>query len=83
MPGVLPWLRKLNSAATMPGMQTISTSRHVLRLARDLLQERGLPQLTDDQAQVLVEAMDRWYGVPVGLPTAGDMATHSQLRDRE
>lgn len=64
-------------------MQTATTSAHVLRLAADLLAERGLPALTEEQAEVMAEAVDRWYGVPLHLPTPADLAAYVAKHPRQ
>lgn len=66
----------------MSPMRTVSTSSHVLRLTAQLLEERGLPTLTDEQAQALTDAVDRWYGIPLDAPSADDIAAYSTRQQR-
>ena len=61
-------------------MRTVTTSAHVLRLADSLLLDRGLPRLTEQQAEVLAEAIDRWYGLPLDLPNADEVAALAAQR---
>jgi hypothetical protein len=55
----------------------------VVRLAAELLAERDLPALTDEQAQACADAVDRWYGVPLHLPTAAAVAAHQDEHPRK
>ena len=57
-------------------MRTITPSAHVLRLIETTLAERGLVPLSNEQAAVVAEAFDRWYGVPLDLPSAEDVARY-------
>ena len=64
----------------MSAMRTVSSSSHVLRLTAQLLEERGLPALTQEQAQAVTDAVDRWYGIPLDMPSAEDVAAYSGRR---
>ena len=64
----------------MSAMRTVSSSSHVLRLAAQMLEERGLPALSGEQAQAVGAAVDRWYGIPLDVPTADDIAAYSTER---
>lgn len=63
-------------------MQTVTTSSHLVRLTAELLAERDLPALTDEQAKAVADAIDRWYGVPLQLPTAADIAAYYEKHPR-
>jgi hypothetical protein len=40
----------------------------VVRVANARMQAEGLPGLSFEQARVLAEVIDRWYGVPTSMP---------------
>lgn len=62
----------------MAAMRTVSTSSLTVRM----LEERGLPALTNEQAQAVTNAVDRWYGIPLDAPSADDIAACSTRRER-
>ena len=66
----------------MSAMRTVSSSSHVLRLTAQMLEARGLPALTDEQAQAVTDAVDRWYGIPLDAPSADDIAAYSARQER-
>lgn len=49
-------------------MRAITPVHEVVRVANARMQAEGLPGLSLEQARVLAEVMDRWYGVPTSMP---------------
>ena len=54
-------------------MKTISASDEITRVANKHLRDRGLPELSPEQAEVVAAVIGRWYGIPVGIPSAEEM----------
>lgn len=55
-------------------MRTVTVSAHIVRLAQELVSERGVPVLTREQEEALIDAIDRWYSISLALPIADDVA---------
>ena len=55
-------------------MGATSAVNEVVRVANARMQAEGLPGLSFEQARVLAEVMDRWYGVPTSMPDGDTMA---------
>jgi hypothetical protein len=49
-------------------MGAITAVHEVVRVANARMQAEGLPGLSFEQARVLAEVIDRWYGVPTSMP---------------
>lgn len=56
-----------------PHMRTISASHEIVRVANQHLRDRGLPELSAEQAEVVGAAIGRWYGIPVGTSSVEEM----------
>lgn len=55
-------------------MGAMTAVNEVVRVANARMRAEGLPGMTFEQARVLAEVIDRWYGVPTSLPDEGTMA---------
>jgi hypothetical protein len=64
-------------------MQTATTSSHIVRLAADLLAERDLAALSEEQAKAVADAIDRWCTIPLQLPNAADVSAYNDRHPRD
>jgi hypothetical protein len=54
-------------------MKTISPAGEITRVVNKHLGDRGLPELSTEQAEVLATVVGRWYGTPIGTVDQEEM----------